>query len=142
MLAILTFRPEFRPPWPKQSHVRVLALTRLGRNQGAALVERVAGANALPHEVIFRHGTPPEATYSFKHVLVQDVAYGTLLKSRRQQLHARIAKMLEQRFSETADAQPEFLAHHLTEAALTEKAVEYWGRAGQLASGRWVGSGD
>ena len=85
---------------------------------------------------IFRHGTPPDATYSFKHALVQDVAYGTLLKSRRQRVHACIAKMLEQRFPETADAQPEFLAHHLTEAALTEKAVEYWWRAGRLASGR------
>ena len=51
VLAIVTFRPEFRPPWPKQSHVRVLALTRLGRSEGAALVERVAGAKALPHEV-------------------------------------------------------------------------------------------
>ena len=65
-------------------------------------------------ELVFRRGTPPEATYSFKHALVQDAAYGTLLKSRRQQLHARIVEVLEEQFPETAEAQPELLAHHCT----------------------------
>ena len=198
VLALITFRPEFTPPWSGQPHVSALALTRLGRREGAAMVERVVGTRPCRHEVaaqivaktdgvplfveeltktvlesgllqdagdhyelsgplpplaipatlhdsllarldrlapvkeiaqigaalgrefshallaavadrpepelqaaldqlvaselVFRRGAPPEATYSFKHALVQDAAYGTLLKSRRQQLHARIAR--------------------------------------------------
>jgi predicted ATPase len=97
---------------------------------------QVALDQLLESELIFRRGIPPEATYSFKHVLVQDVAYGTLLKSRRQQLHARIARALEERFPETADTKPELLAHHCTQAGLTTKAVAYWRKAGQLATDR------
>jgi len=242
VLTIITFRPEFTPPWPDQPHVSTLALTRLDRCEGAAMVDRVVGAKALPAEVaaqivakadgvplfveeltkavlesglireadnryglagplpqlaipatlhdsllarldrlasvkevaqigaaigrdfsrallaavanrpeaevevaldqlvaselVFRSRTSPEAPYTFKHALVQDAAYGTLLKARRQHLHASIAKMLEERFADMVDKQPEVLAHHSTQAGLLEKAVEYWHRAGQLAVAR------
>jgi class 3 adenylate cyclase len=242
VLALITFRPEFSPPWPDQPHVSALALTRLGRQEGAAMIEQVVGHKTLPAEVsaqivaktdgvplfveeltkavlesglledagdhyelagplpplaipstlhdsllarldrlalvkevaqvgpaigrqfpyallaavaerpaaelqaaldqlvsselIFCRGAPPEATYSFKHALVQDAAYGTLLKSRRQQLHARIAEVLETQFPETAETQPELLAHHCTKAVLVEKAVGYWHRAGRQAMAR------
>jgi predicted ATPase len=76
---------------------------------------------------------PPTASYAFKHSLVQDAAYSTLLKSRRQQLHARITKVLEEQFPTTAEARPELLAHHCTEAGLIETAVQYWHKAGQQA---------
>jgi class 3 adenylate cyclase/predicted ATPase len=242
VLALITCRPEFTPPWPSQAHVSALALTRLGRREGAALVDGVVGAKSLPHEVsaqivaktdgvplfveeltktvlesgllqdagdryelsgplpplaiptslhdsllarldrlapvkevaqtaavigrefshellaavsplpepqlngaldrlvaaelVYRRGAPPDVTYSFKHALVQDTAYGTLLRSKRQQLHARIAKVLEQQFPETAETQPELLAQHCTEAGLTEKGIRYWVEAGQRAIGR------
>jgi predicted ATPase/class 3 adenylate cyclase len=236
-LLLITFRPEFTPPWSGQPHVSALALSRLGRREGAALVERVVREKALPDEVaaqivaksdgvplfveeltktvlesgllkdagdhyelagplpplaipatlhdsllarldrlapvkgiaqigaalgrdfphallaavaaersdaeleagldqlvaaelVYRRGAPPDATYSFKHALVQDAAYGTLLKSRRQQLHARIVEVLEERFNDTA---PEVLARHCTEAGLNEKAAMYWYEAGQWA---------
>jgi len=242
VLAIITFRPDFVPPWSGQPHVSALAVTRLGRRDGSAMVDRVVGDKTLPAEIttqivaktdgvplfveeltkavlesglledrgdryeltgplpplaipatlhdslvarldhlapakevaqigatigrefshallaavtdrpeaelhialdqlvsselVFRRGAPPEATYSFKHALVQDAAYGTLLKSRRQQLHARIAKVLEDQFPETADAQPELLAHHCTQAGLIQTAVQYWHNAGQQAIAR------
>ena len=242
VLAIITFRPEFTAPWSGQPHVSRLALTRLGRRDGAAMVEQVVGDKALPAEVsaqiaaktdgvplfveeltkavlesglltdagdryeltgplpplaipstlhdsllarldrlarvkevaqigaaigrefshtllvavadrpeaelqaaldqlisaelVFRHGTPPDATYSFKHALVQDAAYGTLLKSRRQQLHARIAKGLEELFPHESEAQPELLAHHCTQAGLVDQAVTYWHNAAHLALAR------
>ena len=87
-------------------------------------------------ELIFRRGNPPDATYSFKHALVQDAAYQSLLKSKRQQLHARIAEELEQGFPDLVESQPELLAQHLTEAGLAERAIPYWRRAGELAAGR------
>jgi class 3 adenylate cyclase/predicted ATPase len=242
VLAIITFRPEFTPPWSRQPHVSGLALSRLGRRDGAAMVEQVVGDKALPDEVsaqiaaktdgvplfveeltktvlesgllsdagdryeltgplpplaipstlhdsllarldrlarvkevaqigaaigrefshallvavadrpeaelqaaldqlisaelVFRHGTPPDATYSFKHALVQDAAYGTLLKSRRQQLHARIAKGLEELFPHESEAQPELLAHHCAQAGFAARAIEYWCKAGQHAIAR------
>jgi len=80
--------------------------------------------------LVFQRGVPPEATFLFKHALVQDTAYGMLLRGPRRALHARIAKALEKRFPMLADAQPEILAHHCTEAGLLEKAVGYWSRAG------------
>jgi class 3 adenylate cyclase/predicted ATPase len=89
-------------------------------------------------ELVFRRGTPPEATYTFKHALVQEAAYNSLLKSRRQQLHARIAQALESRFPEVAANRPEVLARHFTDAELTEKAVAYWYRAGQQAGERFA----
>ena len=79
-------------------------------------------------------GVPPHATYLFKHALVQDAAYGTLLREPRRSLHARIAETLESQFPETAESQPELLARHYTEAGLIEKAAHLWGKAG---NGRW-----
>ena len=240
-LLLITFRPEFVPPW-SGSHVGALALARLGRREGAAMVERVVKDKALPAEVaaqivaktdgvplfveeltktvlesglltdagdhfelagplppfaipatlhdsllarldrlapvkeiaqigaalgrefphalpaavadrpkptlqaaldqlvaaelIYRRGAPPDFTYSFKHALVQDAAYGTLLKARRQHLHARIAQILEKRFPETAKNQPELLAHHFTEAHQMERAFDYWLKAGERAAAR------
>jgi class 3 adenylate cyclase/predicted ATPase len=242
-LVVITFRPEFAPPWPHQAHVTTLTLTRLSRRQAAALVDRVAGGQPLPAavreqivaktdgvplfveeltkavleaglaredaerravvvgsplalaipdtlqdslmarldrlapvkevaqiaacigrefpyellaavaplrrdqldhalaelssaELIFRCGTPPAATYTFKHALVQDAAYQSLLKSRRHQLHARIARVLEERFPETAETQPEMAARHCTEAGLIPKAIGYWHKAGRQAVAR------
>jgi predicted ATPase/DNA-binding response OmpR family regulator/class 3 adenylate cyclase len=82
-------------------------------------------------ELIFVRGEPPDSTYVFKHALVQDAAYGTLVRSKRQQLHRRIADALEQGFPETVETQPELLAHHLIQAGLTERAIDYLRKAGQ-----------
>jgi class 3 adenylate cyclase/predicted ATPase len=84
-------------------------------------------------EIVYQRGVPPQATYVFKHALIQDAAYASLLKSTRQHYHQRIAQVLEALFSETAEAQPELLAHHYTEGGLTEQAVHYWYHAGQSA---------
>ncbi len=239
VLVVLTYRPEFSPPWTGQSHVTALTMNRLGRRQGAAMIDRVTGGKALPAEImdqilartdgvplfveeltrtvlesglltdagdhyelsgplpplaipatlhdslmarldrlapvkevaqtaavigrefshellaavspmsevdlsaaldqlvaaelIFRRGTPPEATYTFKHALVQDAAYGALLKLRRQHLHARIANVLEERFKDLVPNQPELLAQHCGEAGLIDAAVRYWYLAGNAA---------
>ena len=82
---------------------------------------------------MYQRGVPPQATYVFKHALIQDAAYESLLKSTRQHYHQRIAQVLEAQFPETAGAQPELLAHHYTEAGLTRQAVDYWYKAGQRA---------
>jgi predicted ATPase/DNA-binding response OmpR family regulator/class 3 adenylate cyclase len=82
-------------------------------------------------ELIFARGEPPDSTYVFKHALVQDAAYGTLVRSKRQQLHGRIADALEEGFPETVETQPELLAHHLIQAGLTERAISYLRKAGQ-----------
>ena len=84
----------------------------------------------------FRQGQPPHATYLFKHALVQDAAYGTLLREPRRALHARIAETLEGRFADIAETQPELLARHCTEAGLIEKAAGLWGKAGQRSLAR------
>ena len=86
--------------------------------------------------MIFCRGEVPQAVYTFKHALVRDAAYSGLLKSRRAALHATIADAFEQRFPEIVEAQPETLAHHLTEAGLFEKAEEYWLQAGKKAAMR------
>jgi len=83
--------------------------------------------------LLFRQGVAPHATYLFKHALVQDAAYGTLLREPRRALHVRIAENLESQFAEIAESQPELLARHFTEAGLDELAVEWWGRAGDEA---------
>jgi predicted ATPase len=85
-------------------------------------------------EIVHQRGVPPQSTYVFKHALIQDAAYESLLKSTRQGYHQRIAQVLESQFPETIEGQPELLAHHLTEAGLTEQAVAYWYKAGQKAS--------
>jgi class 3 adenylate cyclase/predicted ATPase len=87
-------------------------------------------------ELIFQRGVPPQATYQFKHALVQDAAYTTLLRSKRQKLHGRIAHILQEQFSEIIVAQPELLARHFTEAGLLEHAIVYWQRAGERATER------
>jgi predicted ATPase/class 3 adenylate cyclase len=84
-------------------------------------------------ELVYQRGLPPQATYTFKHALIQDAAYESLLRSTRQQYHQRIAHVWEAQFPETAQAQPELLAHHYTEAGLIAQAVGYWQQAGQCA---------
>jgi class 3 adenylate cyclase/predicted ATPase len=231
MMLVVTFRPDFDAPWVGRLGVRVLALNRLGRSAGAALVGRFGGSKALPPDVVeeildrtdgvplfieeltkavveassagaasaaraegvvipdtlqssltsrldrlgpaktlaqigsvigrqfsyallaavsdgdepelrrlldqlttaglvFEQGTPPHTTFLFKHALVQDVAYGSLLRSARQQLHARIAAILEAEFPATA---PEQLAQHWAQAGDAERAVANWSKAGRLA---------
>ena len=85
--------------------------------------------------LLFSQGVPPHATYLFKHALVQDAAYGTLLREPRRALHARIADTFESQFAEIAESQPELLARHCTEAGLIEKAAGLWGKRD---SGRWL----
>jgi DNA-binding winged helix-turn-helix (wHTH) protein/predicted ATPase len=87
-------------------------------------------------ELIFQRGVPPEATYLFKHALVQEAAYASMLRVRRQQLHSDIATALEQQFADIAITQPELLAYHLTEAGLSDRAIDYWLKAGQRAAER------
>lgn len=118
----------------------------LGRQFSHALISAIAPipqpqlddalAQLLHAELIFRRGTPPDAEYTFKHALVQDAAYGTLLRARRQQLHGRIADALEREFPEIVEMQPERLAQHCAEAGLVEKAVGYCLKAGQRAIAR------
>ena len=85
-------------------------------------------------EFLYQRGVPPQATYLFKHALIQDAAYQSLLRSTRRQHHQRIAQVVEERFPEICETQPELLAHHYTEAGLMPQAVPYWQRAGQRAS--------
>jgi TOMM system kinase/cyclase fusion protein len=87
-------------------------------------------------EFLYQQGLPPQATYLFKHALIQDAAYQSLLRSTRQQYHQRIAQVLEERFPEFRETQPELLAHHYTEAGLSEQAIAYWQRAGQRSIAR------
>ena len=111
------------------SHELLAAVVHFGDTQLQVGLDRLVNSG-----LVFRHGVPPEATYSFKHALVQDTAYQSLLKSRRQQLHARIAQILEQRFEETAVREPELLARHYTEAGEAKRAVDYWRKAGRRAA--------
>jgi class 3 adenylate cyclase/predicted ATPase len=113
------------------SHELLHAVAEMPERQLNDGLEQLVGA-----ELVFRHGEPPNAQYTFKHALVQDVAYASLLRANRQQLHARIARAYETRFPEVVDTQPELVAHHFTEAGLTDAAIEYWQRAGDLAMAR------
>ena len=236
VLLIVTFRPEFDPPWIGQPHVTALTINRLTQRDVDAMIDRVVGNKQLPASIrreivertdgiplfveemtkavleaesegaarrlvaavpssalavpaslhaslmarldrigpakevaqigaaigrefshallasvarkpeaelgsaigrliqaglLFRQGVPPHATYLFKHALVQDAAYGTLLREPRRSLHARIAETLESQFAEIAESRPEILARHCTEAGLIEKAAGLWGKAGQ-----------
>ena len=235
VLLIVTYRPEFEPPWIGRPYVTALTLNRLGEREIAAMIDRVTGNKALPESIrqdimertdgvplfveemtkavleaesegeaqrttaavpspalavpaslhaslmarldrleaakdvaqigaaigrefshtllaavaeksdealqaalnrliaaglLFRQGVPPHASYLFKHALVQDAAYGTLLREARRALHGRIAAALESQFTDIAEAQPELLARHCTEAGLIEKAAGLWGKAG------------
>jgi class 3 adenylate cyclase/predicted ATPase len=239
VLLIVSFRPEFKSHWVALPHVTELSLSRLSRDEGAAIADRIAGGKTLPCEVkdqilaktegvplfveeltktviegdfltddgdryvlsrplpplaipstlqdslmarldrldrvkevaqagacigrafqyrllaavtglderrldhalqqlekselVFRRGRRPEASYTFKHALIQDTAYQSLLKSRRQQIHTAIAGRLQSDFPEIVLAEPETLAHHYSAAGLPEQAVTYWLKAGQAA---------
>ena len=87
-------------------------------------------------ELLYQRGFPPQATYVFKHALIQEEAYQSLLKGTRQQYHQQIAQALSERFPETAETQPELVAHHYTEAGLMAQAIPYWQRAGEYAAQR------
>jgi class 3 adenylate cyclase len=235
VLLIVTFRPEFEPPWIGRPHVTALTLNRLAQREVGAIIDRVVGNKLLPASIrqdiiersdgiplfieeitkavleaegqsaaeqtiaaipssarvvpaslhaslmarldrlgaakevaqigaalgrefshalltavarkpdaelgsaldrliasglLFRQGSPPYATYLFKHALVRDAAYGTLLREPRRALHARIAETIQGQFAEIAENQPELLARHCTEAGLVEKAAILWGKAG------------
>jgi predicted ATPase/class 3 adenylate cyclase len=116
----------------------------LGRQFSYALLQAVAQLDEetlrrelqrlVAAELLYQRGVPPQATYLFKHALIQDVAYQSLLKSTRQHYHQRIAQVLEARFPEAVATQPELLAHHYTAAGCTGQAVRYWQRAGEQAS--------
>ena len=118
----------------------------IGREFSYSLMRELVGRDetALKHalakleqaELVFRRGEPPEAIYSFKHALVRDAAYESLLKSRRQQLHGQIARTMEEKFPDIVVSQPEIVAHHFTEAGLVEPAIDYWLKAGNLALSR------
>ena len=243
VLLMITFRPEFQPPWGGRSHVTSMALNRLGERDREALVQKLAGNVVLATDVVaeivertdgvplfveeltkavvesagqggrvaavlattslaalsvpatlhaslmarldrlgmvpkaiaqigavlgrefayeliepvaqrderelqaalgqlveagllFCRGTAPHAIYLFKHALVQDAAYSTMLRVRRQELHARVAKALEKHFADLVGRQPELLAHHLTAAGNTERAVDQWLLAGRHAAAR------
>jgi class 3 adenylate cyclase/predicted ATPase len=241
VLLIVTFRPEFEPPWIGQPHVTALTINRLTRHEVEAMIDRVVGSKVLPANIqrdiiertdgiplfieemtkavleaksedeaqqtaaaipssalavpaslhaslmarldrlgpakevaqigavigrefshallaavvrkpetqlqsaldrlveaglLFRQGVEPQASYLFKHALVQDAAYGTLLREPRRELHARIADALERQFGEIAENRPELLARHCTEARLIEKAANLWGKAGQRSLAR------
>jgi predicted ATPase/class 3 adenylate cyclase len=152
-------RPDVAAPLPVPSTLQASLMARLDRLPVAKQVaqigavigrefshELLAAVAGLPEMALaqgldelvsaglaFRRGSAPEATYSFKHALVQDAAYVSLLRGTRQKLHARIADVLEERWSDVVESQPELLAHHFTQAGLTERAAEYWQRAGERA---------
>jgi predicted ATPase len=110
------------------SHALLAAVARKPEAELQSALDRLGAAGLL-----FRQGVPPHATYLFKHALVQDAAYGTLLRSHRQQLHGRIVTTLEEEFPEIIEMQPEILASHSAEAGLDEKAIKYWHLAGEQA---------
>jgi len=113
------------------SHTLLAALVRKPKEELDSDLDRLIAAGLL-----FRHGTPPHANYLFKHALVQDVAYSTMLREPRRALHARIAETLESQFPEIAESQPELLARHYAKAGLIEKSARLWGRAGQRSQKR------
>jgi class 3 adenylate cyclase/tetratricopeptide (TPR) repeat protein len=118
----------------------------LGREFAYELLEPVAQRDARELQaalgqlsdagLLFCRGVPPHSSYLFKHALVQDAAYGTLLRGRRQELHARVAAVLERKFTDRVERHPELLAHHLTVAGDTERAIDEWLKAGQDAAAR------
>jgi class 3 adenylate cyclase/predicted ATPase len=118
----------------------------LGRQFSYELLHAVSGLEAgslqrelgrlLDAEVLYQHGLLPHATYVFKHALIQDAAYQSLLKRTRQQYHQRIGQVLEAQFPDVVETQPELLAHHYTEAGRTEQAIPYWQQAGHQARQR------
>jgi class 3 adenylate cyclase/predicted ATPase len=110
----------------KFSHRLLSAAVHKPEAELRSALERISAAGLL-----FRQGEPPHATYLFKHALVQDVAYGTMLREQRRALHARLAELIESQFAEVVESRPELLARHCTEAAMIEKAAGLWGKAAQ-----------
>jgi predicted ATPase len=118
----------------------------IGRDFSYPLLRAVAGMEDAPlqmalerlaeADILLVQGLPPDSDYRFKHALIQDAAYENLLKSRRQALHSRVAEVLRDRFADTAAAEPALLAHHFTQAGLTEAAIEWWRTAGQRSLAR------
>jgi class 3 adenylate cyclase/predicted ATPase len=113
------------------SYVLLAAVLQTPKAEVASGLSRLVSAGLL-----FQQGVSPHTTYLFKHALVQDAAYGTLLREPRRALHARIAEMLESRFPEIAENQPELLARHYTEAGLIAKSFGLWSKAGQRSLAR------
>jgi predicted ATPase len=113
------------------SYTLIAATAALPENSLKNALSQLADA-----DLIYQRGVPPDATYQFKHALVQDASYASLVRSRRQQLHGAVAQALEERFADIAATEPETVAHHLTEAGLTESALSYWLRAGQRTTAR------
>jgi predicted ATPase len=101
----------------------------------ASTLQRELG-RLVEAELVYQRGLLPQAAYTFKHALIQDAAYQSLLKSTRQHYHQRIAQVLEEQSAETTETQPELVAHHYTEAGLIEQSIAYWYKAGQRASER------
>jgi class 3 adenylate cyclase len=149
--------PQAIPPTLQQSlaarldrlgHAREVAQIGavLGRGFPHALLQAVAGLDEAglrsaverlaEADILFIEGDGPQANYRFKHALIQDAAYESLLKRRRQELHARIAASIEAGFPQLVEAQPELVARHFSEAGLAEKAIPCWLRAGRLAAAR------
>jgi class 3 adenylate cyclase/tetratricopeptide (TPR) repeat protein len=112
------------------SHAVLASVVRKSEADVISSLDRLVRAGLL-----FRQGAAPHATYLFKHALVRDAAYGTLLREPRRELHARIARTLNDNFLLIRDSQPEILAHHYYEAGLTEAAIEWWTKAGERAIG-------
>jgi predicted ATPase len=110
------------------SHELICAVALIPRNRVEDALAQLVRA-----ELIFQHGTPPDAEYTFKHALVQDAAYSTLLRGRRQHLHERIAIILETQFPDIVEARPEQLAHHFSQGGFKHKAITYWTVAGERA---------
>jgi class 3 adenylate cyclase/DNA-binding SARP family transcriptional activator len=115
------------------SHELIAAVSALAPIDIDAALQRLTSSG-----LISRRGAPPEASYLFKHALVQEAAYATMIRSRRQRLHASIAKALIEKFPAQTESQPEIVAHHFTEAGLASEAVGYWVKAGRLAQARWA----
>jgi predicted ATPase len=113
------------------SHALLAAVLRKPKAELGAALDRLIAAG-----LTFSQGVPPHATYLFKHALLQDAAYGTLLREPRRAIHARIAEALQTQFTEIAENQPELLARHCTEAGLIEKAANFSGQAGQWSLAR------
>jgi class 3 adenylate cyclase/predicted ATPase len=113
------------------THALLALVVRKPEQEVEPVLDRIVRAGLL-----LRQGVPPHASYLFKHALIQDAAYGTLLRAPRRALHARIAESLERGFPDIADNQPEILAHHFTEAGLIEKSASLWGKAGQRSAAR------
>ena len=113
------------------SHALLAPVARLPESELAVALDRL-----LQSGLLLQQGAPPRATYLFKHALVQDTAYGTLLREPRRALHAHIAEVLESQFADIAENRPELLARHCTEAGQLEKAAGLWGKAGQRSLAR------